>query len=68
MEKLRTMFPVLWSPRFWGIVAMAAAIQARDLGWISTNLANFIATICGVSAGVGTLDRASEYMGTKPKK
>jgi hypothetical protein len=63
MEKIKGVFPILWSPRFWGIIVTVAAIQLVHLGWIPVTLGEFIYSIAGAATAVGVVDRIGSKAG-----
>ena len=62
------LFPFLLSTRFHALVLIGLAIWLGSLGWIPEELVAFIKLIGGGHIGIRSWDRASEYLGDKPKK
>lgn len=55
---LRKHFPVLFSPRFWGIVGTAVFGLAKAKGWIDEATAGTLRDIFGFGTAVGVTDKA----------
>lgn len=64
MEWLRIHFPVLFSPKFWGIVITATLIWFREKGFLDESTITWLATISGGATGVGILDSIARKIGS----
>lgn len=61
LEWLQGRFPILKSPRFWGIVVTSTIFYLRAKGWIDELTANWIGGIIGAA----TLVNIGDKMATK---
>ena len=53
------LFPVFFSPKFWGIVVTVVAFQLSDMNFISPELFEYIYQIAGPATVVGVVDSAA---------
>lgn len=65
MDRLRKDFPILFSPKFWGMIAAVTAFQLRDIGWISADLFEYLGTMIGFATAIGVGDSMARKVGAK---
>ena len=60
----KQLLPVIYSPKFWGIVLTALAAWFHNHGFVFTAdaLADFLLTVAGGATGVGVLDSLARKM------
>ena len=65
MEKFKEMFPVLFSPKFCGIVLTALAYWLSKYGFVfsAEALSTFLLMISGAATTVGVVDSAARKLG-----
>jgi len=59
---LKEKIPVLFAPRFWGIVATVVLVTLTEEGVISEVLGTALATIFGVATGVNIVDKFAKKL------
>ena len=57
---LKSTFPLLWSPRFWGVVLTATVMLAKSKGWLDDMWMEWLQTIFGGATVVGTIGWAAK--------
>ena len=63
MEKFLKKFPILTSPKFWGIVLFSLVTWLMKDGYITGNLAEALRNIIGLATGVGIADSLARKIG-----
>ena len=67
MEKFKAMFPILFSPKFWGIILTALAYWFSEYGFVFTAeaVSTFLLMISGTATVVGFADGIARKVGAK---
>jgi len=65
---LKEVAPVLYSPRFWGVVVVFLCMLFKQYGWLPEEGLNFLMGVIGTATGIGTLDKFAEKVGGMKKK
>lgn len=60
--------PVLYSPRFWGVVVVFLCLLFKEYAWAPVEALNFLIGVVGSAVGIGTIDRFAEKSGSKDTK
>lgn len=65
MEQLKKHVPILWSEKFWGIVATSVLIQLSSMGIGAPELISFLTTTVAGATTVGVIDSAAKKINKK---
>jgi len=65
LKWLEKKFPVLFSKKFWGLVATATLVFVRAKGWFDEITLNYLITIFGGATTIGVGDSLARKIGKK---
>lgn len=65
MKWLKDKMPILFAPRFWGIVATTILVTLTEEGVISQTIGYSIATVFGTATGVNIVDKFANKISNK---
>jgi len=65
MKSLRKNFPVLFSPKFWGLLAYSVLSYLQAKGWLGGSEIEHLSQLIMLATGIGVADSLARKVGKR---